>query len=73
MDLYLHSPTCLRGLHKAFTFTYLTDEEFLLTKLETLRDFGEICEQYTLTQGLYLYLSNRRRIPPYETRNLTRF
>jgi len=47
MDLYLHSPTCLRGLHKAFTFTYLTDEEFLLTKLETLRDFGEICEQYT--------------------------
>ena len=40
-------PTCLRGLHKAFTFTYLTDEEFLLTKLETLRDFGEICEQYT--------------------------
>jgi len=39
-----HMPSWLT---QGLIFTYPTDEEFLLTKLETLRDFGEICEQYS--------------------------
>jgi len=34
-------------LTQGLTFTYPTDEKFLLTKLDTLRDLGEICEQFT--------------------------
>jgi hypothetical protein len=51
MELYLHSPTCLHGVHKDnFTFTYLTDNIILLSDVHAPQI--TICTHLKVRQNL---------------------